>query len=79
MPNPFGESTIIKYYLPSNITSAVMNFMDETGRIIKEVQLTQTGDGQITINAQDLASGIYTYSLYVNGQNVQTRKMQKVK
>jgi hypothetical protein len=56
-----------------------MNFMDETGRKIKEVQLTQTGDGQITINAQDLASGIYTYSLYVNGQNVQTRKMMKTK
>lgn len=78
-PNPFGESTIIKYYLPSNITTAVMNFMDETGRKIKEVQLTQTGDGQITINAQDLASGIYTYSLYVNGQNVQTRRMLKQK
>jgi hypothetical protein len=70
MPNPFGENTIIKYYLPSSITTAVMNFMDETSRIIKEVQLTQTGDGQIIINAQDLANGIYTYSLYVNGKNV---------
>ncbi|MEW6469356.1 MAG: tail fiber domain-containing protein [Bacteroidota bacterium] len=77
-PNPFGNETIIKYYLPSTANAAKMLFMDETGRLIKEVDLATTGDGQLTVNAQDLASGIYTYSLQVNGQTIQTRKMQKV-
>ena len=77
-PNPFGNETIIKYYLPSTANAAKMLFMDEAGRLIKEVDLATTGDGQLTVNAQDLASGIYTYSLQVNGQTIQTRKMQKV-
>jgi len=77
-PNPFSGETIIKYYIPTNINSAKMLFIDETGRLIKEVDITTTGDGQVTVNTQDLASGIYTYSLEVNGKNIQTRKMQKV-
>ena len=65
--------------MPANIAGAKIIFTDETGRTIKEQTIDQTGDGQVTVNAQDLANGIYTYSLYVNGQNVQTRKMQKIK
>jgi hypothetical protein len=79
MPNPFSEETVINFFLPENVTTARMIFYDETGRVIKEEVIENRGNGSVTVNAQNLAAGIYSYSLEVNGKNIQTRKMQKVK
>ncbi len=78
-PNPFNGETSIRYFIPDNASGARMLFFDETGRVIKEEAIQSLGDGTLTLKTDGLASGIYTYSLEVNGKIVLTRKMQKVK
>jgi len=79
VPNPFSEQTTINYYLPDNVSRAQIIFFDQSGKIIKAVDLKEKGKGALNIFANDLSSGIYTYSLIVDGQTLETKKMVKAK
>ncbi|MFN7118864.1 MAG: tail fiber domain-containing protein [Saprospiraceae bacterium] len=74
-PNPFGGQTTIEYYLPNDVTNASLQIADQTGRIIKIVQLDQTGNGKINLTNQDLPNGNYSYSLIINGKIIDTKQM----
>jgi hypothetical protein len=75
-PNPFsGGGTKISYFLPENTSGATMVFFDMYGNKLQETQLTQTGMGVINLNPTRLSSGVYTYSLIINGTVVDTKKM----
>ena len=74
-PNPFYDETIIKYYLPKKFDSATMRFTDWQGRNLKTIQLQDAGHGTISISAKELAAGTYAYTLVVDGQLVDTKKM----
>ena len=79
-PNPFDGSTVIRYFIPENMqVEAFMVFYDSYGNEIKKVEVKETGAGKIEANAQNLAAGIYSYSLIVNGKVVDTKKMMKNK
>jgi len=79
-PNPFNGTTVIRYYIPENIQiDAFMAFYDAYGNEIKKVTINETGAGKIEVNAHNVAAGIYTYSLLVNGKVVDTKKMMKNK
>jgi hypothetical protein len=79
IPNPFGEETTVKYYLPENSASAKRVFFDEFGSVIQETELSQKGNGSIVINSSNLASGVYSYSLVINGEVKDTKKMIRSK
>lgn len=79
VPNPFAEQTTISYYLPDNVTRAQIIFLDQSGKIIKAVDLTEKGKGTLNIFANDLSNGIYTFSLIIDGQTIETKKMVKAK
>ena len=75
-PNPFNEiGTKISYFLPENSTGASIVFYDMYGSKLNEVELTQTGMGTINVNPDRLSSGVYSYSLVINGQVIDTKKM----
>lgn len=74
-PNPFSGNTIINYYLPEQSKRAFVNISDINGRIIKRVQLTQNGNGQLVLPAGQFTTGSYQYSLLVDGRVVDTKKM----
>lgn len=76
-PNPFKEQTTIEYYLPDNVQRAQIIFLEQSGKLIKTVDLTEKGKGVLNIFANDLSSGLYTYSLIVDGQTIETKKMIK--
>jgi hypothetical protein len=76
-PNPFAEQTSISYYLPNFVSKAQIVFYEQTGKILKTVDLTEKGNGVLNIFASDLTSGFYTYSLIIDGQVVETKKMVK--
>jgi len=79
-PNPFDGSTVIRYFIPENMQiEAYLMFYDNYGNEIKKVEVKETGAGKIEANAQNLAAGIYSYSLIVNGKVVDTKKMMKNK
>lgn len=74
-PNPYGQSTDIKYYLPEGKTGVLeVRTMDE--KLLHTSQL-KAGNGSITIANDDFASGVYLYSLIVDGGLVKTMKMVK--
>ena len=56
-----------------------MIFLDQSGKIIKAVDLTEKGKGTLNVFAYDLSNGIYTYSLIIDGQTMETKKMVKTK
>lgn len=78
-PNPFKESTTITYFIPEYVNFAQIVFSDNTGRIINTVDIDHTGQGQLNVKAEKLGSGIYSYSIVVDGKTVDTKKMLKTK
>ena len=79
IPNPFGEETTINYFIPDNTSNAKIIFFDMYGQSMKDVQLTTTGSGNIHMDSKNLASGIYSYSLVIDGKIIDTKKMVKSK
>jgi len=77
-PNPFAESTIIRYFIPDNINKAAfIVFYDSYGKEIKKIEIKETGFGNINIDAQNLTNGIYSYSLVIDDIIKETKKMIK--
>lgn len=80
MPNPFGDGTVVKYFVPENSMGATIIFFDEFGNEIKNVELPNKGiTSELNLATMNLASGIYSYSMMVNGKVVDTKKMMKAK
>jgi hypothetical protein len=77
VPNPFAEQTTITYNIPEKSGFAQIIFNDMKGQIIKVVDVKTKGHGQLNVFANDLSTGMYSYSLYVDGKLVDTKKMVK--
>ena len=75
-PNPFREYTEIDYFLPVGTNSAKLNVYDQKGALVKVVDLSASaGNGTVRLKANDIASGIYSYNLIVDGKNIETKQM----
>ncbi|MES2395896.1 MAG: tail fiber domain-containing protein [Bacteroidota bacterium] len=77
VPNPFAEQTAINYSLPDNTVKAQMLFYNAQGKLIQSTELSQKGKGTLNVFASDLSSGIYTYTLVVDGKIIESKKMVK--
>lgn len=75
-PNPFSYNTNITYTLPESSKSAYLNISDASGVLLKQISLpTSQGKGSYQLDAQSMMSGIYFYSLVVDGKRAVTKKM----
>ncbi len=74
-PNPFSETTRIKYTLSSKAQNASMQITGINGKLLKTIQLDKATNGEVIIKAQELNAGTYFYSLIVDGQILNTKKM----
>lgn len=80
-PNPFNPNTTIKFGLPK-AGRITLKIYDVAGREVRQLfDNTEINAGTVTynFNASELASGVYFYSLIVNGEKVDTKKMILVK
>ncbi len=75
IPNPFNGTSTIKYYLPSGINNASIVFSNSLGQVVSTIAITQSGDGELNINSDGLASGTYFYTLYVRSKGFDSKKM----
>jgi len=48
---------------------------DAAGRIVKQLPITGAGSGNVSLQARQLQTGAYYYSLYVDNKLVDTKKM----
>lgn len=75
-PNPFSETTIIKYHLNNGAQSSTILIFDLNGTLLKTYNLNvDNKDGEIQINSGELKPGMFIYSLVVNNNEVDTKKM----
>ena len=74
-PNPFGENTLIGFFIPEEVRTAQLCIYDLQGRQIKQIQLTQRGEGSQVISGSELVAGIYLYALIAEGKAVDTKRM----
>jgi len=77
VPNPFAESTTITWQLPANVKEAKIIFTSPDGRVIREVELTARGFGELKVYTPELSQGMYSYSLIADGKTIDTKKMVK--
>jgi len=78
-PNPFNANTLIKYNVPTDVKNALVNIFDENGRLIHTERIAQMGAGQLSVKAGTITAGTYSYSLVVDGNVVDTKRMVIVK
>jgi len=74
-PNPFNETTTINYSIPKGTKYATLAISNASGRTIKTIALENFGKGSIEIKAGELQSGSYSYSLIIDGNIIDTKKM----
>lgn len=74
-PNPFANSTTIKYFIPVDVSGAAIQVLDISGKKVFTNPVTGNGQGEIQINTNALSPGIYTYLLNTNKGVSDVRKM----
>lgn len=73
-PNPFSERTEIRFLLPENATNAQICIFDMTGKMLKKIPISAS-EHSVYVNGYELGDGIYLYSLVINGQEIDTKRM----
>jgi hypothetical protein len=73
-PNPFNKETVIEYNIVQEGKGSILIF-DMNGKLLKTIPVKIPGKGSVTITANDLAAGMYYYTLVVNDNEVDTKKM----
>jgi hypothetical protein len=74
-PNPFNKVTAISYFIPENSTSATMVITANDGKVIKEIAITEKGNGTLSLDANSVPTGNYFYTLQIDGKKLDTKKM----
>lgn len=73
-PNPTKNQTTIRFSIADNTRDASICIMDMQGKMLKNAPIS-SGMSSITVDGNELGKGMFLYSLIVNGQEVDTKKM----
>ena len=74
-PNPFNENTQVTYFIPETAKNAFIQVTTVDGKVLGKVNIQEKGNGQVTIKATTYPTGIYYYSLVVDGEVFETKRM----
>ncbi len=74
-PNPYDQTTIIKFQLPDWALSAFIKVYATTGRELHSFDITGQRQGQVSISSGLLPAGTYVYHLLVDGKSVDAKKL----
>lgn len=74
-PNPFHQNTVIEYFIPGHVKDARIQVTSAEGQVLGTVEIGETGQGQLTIQSNSYPPGTYFYSLILDGQVQETRRM----
>ncbi len=73
-PNPVSQNLTVNYKVNNSFSQGYILITDITGSIRERKPIALASD-KIMINVEDLANGIYFYSLQVNGIIIATKKL----
>ena len=61
--------------MPENFTNAVLKIYSSLGVEIKSYSIKQSGKGEITVEANTIAAGVYSYTLIVDNEASDVKQM----
>jgi hypothetical protein len=73
-PNPARNQVSFDYTLPTNTSTANVKIHNLLGSVVKEVQLWDRS-GKVTIDVSSLNEGFYFYSVTVNNEVLETKRL----
>ena len=73
-PNPFKEQAVIRFSLADDVQNAAICIFDMTGKTIKKLPIS-SGMESVSVGGYELGEGMFLYSLIVNGQEIDTKRM----
>ena len=74
-PNPFKEKTVIRYELPKEYNTASIMLFNMSGAYIDQFEISGVGEGELTIEGKTFKAGMYLYSLIVDNQEIDTKRL----
>lgn len=74
-PNPSDKFTQIDYYVPESARKAELVIFNLDGRVLSSVAVDTFGKGILNIDVTEFGSGVYLYTLVVDGEVIDSRKM----
>jgi trimeric autotransporter adhesin len=74
-PNPFDAETGIQMTLPEDVGYATIMIYNLEGKQLKTIQVAERGNVRLMVSANELAAGMYLYSLIADGKVVDTKRM----
>ena len=74
-PNPFDAESEIKMTLPDNVRTAAVMIYNLEGKQMKNIHVANRGDVTVKISGNELAAGMYLYSLIVDRKVMDTKRM----
>lgn len=75
IPNPFSESTVINYFIPQVSKKALIRIVSSKGNVIRDISINEFGRGKLNLSIKDFRSGAYYYSLVIDNEVIETKKM----
>ena len=75
IPNPFDEGTSIGYYISTDATIATLYIFNMSGILIDALNITQFGTGSVDFDGSQLPDGMYVYTLVVDGNIADSKRM----
>lgn len=73
-PNPFNKQTVIRFNLAADAQNASVCLFDMAGKLLKKLPVS-SGMESVSIGGYELGEGMFLYSLIVNGQEIDTKRM----
>ena len=75
-PNPSADKTTIRYAINTNFMQAKIDVCDDKAQLVTTYTLPQKqGQGVFEFNGENLRKGVYSYTLIVDGKNIDTKKL----
>ena len=74
-PNPARGTTTIRYNVPDGASSVRLTLTNARGQTLKQLALASAKTGHVNLSTSALPSGTYTYTLWVNGQQADSKQL----
>lgn len=74
-PNPFTEETIINFTISKVVSNANLMIYDMNGKELKEINISERGNGSVTIKGSEFVAGMYIYALIADSKVIDTKRM----
>lgn len=74
-PNPFSAASEVRYYVPESMTDARVEIADLKGVVVQTIELQEKGLNSVNFDAGRIGNGSFVYTLYVEGQIIDSRIM----